>query len=128
MESYRKLEVWQRSMELLAETYRLARRLPAEKRFALCDQLRRAAVSIPANIAEGQARQHRREFIQALTVARGSLAEVDTLLRATVVIGYFAVNDIDAALALALSVRQLLQRLIYYLKSDRGAQRRIGQR
>lgn len=80
MASHQDLIVWQRAMQLVPLVYAVARRLPVEERYALADQLHRAAVSIPANIAEGQARQHHREFIQALTIARGSLAEVDTLL------------------------------------------------
>jgi four helix bundle protein len=80
MAGYRELQVWQRAMELVPAVYGVARLFLAQERYALADQLRRAAISVPANIAEGQARQHRREFIQALTIARGSLAEVDTLL------------------------------------------------
>src|SRR5262245_14110918 len=121
MEGYRRLVVWQRSMDLLPAVYVVARRLPPEARYGLSDQLRRAAVSVPANIAEGQARQHRREFKQSLTIARGSLAEVDTLLRAAVVLGYVTDAEIKPASALVLSVRQLLQRLIHYLQTDTAA-------
>jgi four helix bundle protein len=117
MEGYRKLLVWQRAMQFVPIVYRVARQLPVEERYALSDQLRRAAVSIPANIAEGQARQHRREFIQALSVARGSLAEVDTLLRVAVSLGYATEADIQPALMLGLSVRQLLQRLLHHLRT-----------
>jgi four helix bundle protein len=67
-------------MQLVPAVYRLVKHLPAEERYALSDQRRRAVVSIPANIAEGQARQHAPEFAQHLAIARGGLAEVDTLL------------------------------------------------
>ena len=77
---YRDLVVWQRAIDLVPCIYFVARTLPPEERYALGDQLRRAAISIPANIAEGQARQHPKEFLQHLTIARGSLAELDTLL------------------------------------------------
>jgi four helix bundle protein len=80
--------------------------------------LRRAAISIPANIAEGQARQYRREFAQALAIARGSLAELDTLIIVAVSLGYVSEADVQPARELALSVRQLLQRLIQRMRDE----------
>jgi four helix bundle protein len=77
---YRDLVVWQRAIDLVPRIYKIAWDLPREERYALGDQLRRAAVSVPANIAEGQAKQHPEEFVRHLTIARGSLAELDTLL------------------------------------------------
>jgi four helix bundle protein len=114
---YRELIVWQRAMEMVTSAYALARQLPEEERYALASQIRRAAVSVPANIAEGQARQYRREFVQALMIARGSLAELDTLLVIAVSLGYASQRDIDAAQRQISSTRQLLDRLIHYLKS-----------
>ena len=78
--SYRDLEVWQMAMDLVEECYRLSDAFPKDERFGLTSQLRRAAVSIPSNIAEGHARQHTKEFLQFLSVARGSLAELETQL------------------------------------------------
>ncbi|MGH8021691.1 MAG: four helix bundle protein [Opitutaceae bacterium] len=80
LKSYRELKVWQRSMDLVAMVYSVASALPKEELFALGSQLRRAAVSIPANVAEGQARGGPAEFRQFLLIARGSLAELETLL------------------------------------------------
>jgi four helix bundle protein len=77
---YRDLVVWQRAIDLMPHIYAVIRKLPREETYALGDQLRRAAISIPANIAEGQGRQHPREFLQYLAIARGSLAELNTLL------------------------------------------------
>ena len=76
--SYRDLIVWQKAMELVKHTYLLASGFPAHERYGLADQMRRSAVSIPSNIAEGQARQHTAEFRQFLFVALGSLAELET--------------------------------------------------
>jgi len=118
MASYVDLVVWQRAMQLVPLVYSVARRLPVEERYGLSDQLRRAVVSIPANIAEGQARQHPRESIQALTVARGSLAEVDTLLLVAVALGYVDGDEITGAKSVIFSIRQLLQRLIHHLRSS----------
>ena len=78
--NYRDLVVWQRAIDLVPEVYQLVKQLPKEETYALGDQLRRAAVSIPANVAEGQARQHHKEFLQHLSIAKGSLAELHTLL------------------------------------------------
>jgi len=108
-------------MQLVPLVYALTRRLPTEERFGLANQLRRATVSIPANIAEGQARQHRREFAHALCVARGSLAEVDTLLLTAVALRYLTDEDIKPARTLAFSIRQLLQALIRHVRSEADA-------
>jgi len=78
--TYRDLLVWQKAIDLVTEVYALTRRLPKSEIFGLSDQMRRAAVSVPSNVAEGQARQHTREFRQFLHIALGSLAELDTQL------------------------------------------------
>jgi four helix bundle protein len=116
--SYRELIVWQKALRLVPLVYALAARLPREERYALSDQLRRAAISVPANIAEGQARQHRREFAQALSIARGSLAELDTLITVAISLGYVSEADVQPAREMALSVRQLLHRLIQRMRED----------
>ena len=86
--SYRDLEVWQKGMDLAAECYRITEGFPGHERYGLASQLQRAAASVPANIAEGQARQHTKEFLQFLSVASGSLAEVETYLLLAVRLNY----------------------------------------
>ena len=76
--SYRDLKVWQAGRRLVLRIYQATRNFPPEERFGLTSQMRRAAVSIPSNIAEGWSRQHRAEYLQFLRVARGSLAELET--------------------------------------------------
>jgi len=78
--NYQDLIVWQKAMELAEIVYVLARKLPKEELFALSDQMRRAAISIPSNIAEGHARNSTKEFIQFLSIAKGSTAEIETQL------------------------------------------------
>jgi four helix bundle protein len=78
--SYEDLIVWQRGIELAKDVYRITAMLPREERFGLSDQMKRAAVSVPANIAEGASRGHTREFLRYLSIAKGSLAEVRTYL------------------------------------------------
>ena len=78
--SYRDLEVWVKSKELAVEIYKVTSFLPIEDRFSLADQLRRAAISIPSNIAEGQQRYGVKEFIRFISISRGSTAELITQL------------------------------------------------
>ena len=76
--NYRDLEVWREAMDFVVECYRMVGTFPKNEVYGLTSQLQRAAVSIPANIAEGQGRQHEKEFLQHLAIAYGSLAEVET--------------------------------------------------
>ena len=89
------LRVWQLAMDLIPTVYALAKTLPPEERYALGDQLRRAVISVAANIAEGQARYQPKEFIQFLSIAKGSLAETETLLLAAVRLGYFPSAEVQ---------------------------------
>ncbi|MBI2678936.1 MAG: four helix bundle protein [Candidatus Koribacter versatilis] len=77
-QSYQELIAWQKAMVLVTDIYRATRTLPKEETYGLTSQIRRAAVSVPSNIAEGQARQSQKEFRQFLSHARGSLVEVET--------------------------------------------------
>ena len=78
--SFKDLIVWQRSIELVKESYKIVNQLPQKETYALSDQMRRAVISIPSNIAEGRNRQTRKEFAQFLRIASGSLAELETQL------------------------------------------------
>ena len=78
LKSYKDLLVWQKSMALVKDIYRVTRSFPQDERFGLVSQLRRAAVSVPSNIAEGQSRHTSGEFVQFLSHAEGSLAELET--------------------------------------------------
>ena len=84
---YRDLLIWQKGMALAKQVYAMTRAFPGDERFGLTAQMRRAAVSVPSNIAEGQARRGRKEFVQFLSHAEGSLAELDTQLRLAVELG-----------------------------------------
>lgn len=77
---HRNLIIWQQAMELVERVYRLTQKFPAEERCDLTTQVRRASVSVPSNIAEGHARLSTKEYISFLSIARGSLLEVDTQL------------------------------------------------
>ena len=88
-----KLEAWKRARELVLSAYRLTQAFSKEEMFGLAAQLRRAAVSIPSNIAEGAARAGKREFAQFLNIARGSLSELETQLLIATDLGYIKVDD-----------------------------------
>ena len=78
--SYRDLKVWQKGREIIGHVYKITRDMPAEELYGLTSQLRRAAVSVPSNIAEGYGRGSRRDYIRFLKTARGSLYEIQTQL------------------------------------------------
>jgi len=82
--SYRQLEAWQKAMDAYDAVYEVSRRFPDEERFGLTVQIRRAALSIPSNIAEGYGRRHRAEYLHHLYMSRGSLMETETQLIAAV--------------------------------------------
>ena len=88
VKSYRDLDVWQLAMVFVEEVYKLSLRFPASEKYALSDQLRRAAVSIPSNIAEGYGRGTPNEFARFLAFARGSLYEANTQLELASRLGY----------------------------------------
>ena len=117
--SFHDLKVWQMAMELVPEAYRVARGLPSVERFELASQIRRAAVSIPANIAEGQARRHTREFVQHLSIARGSLAELQTLLLLAERLGYLQPEALCGCQEMIPNVRMMLSGLLARLQ-ERG--------
>jgi four helix bundle protein len=117
IQTYRDLEVWQKGMDLVIEIYKLASLFPQQEMFALTSQLRRAAVSIPANIAEGHGQLYRRNFLRHLSIARGSLMEVETHLQIAVRLNYLSRDQAKAAWALLQETGRLLNGLIRSLES-----------
>jgi four helix bundle protein len=109
--SYRDLIVWQRAMALAEEVYRVTRAFPKEEIYGLTSQMRRAAVSIPSNIAEGQGRQGRGELLQFLSVARGSLAELGTQLTRATRLGFVPAESDQTLNNLLAEVGRLLNAL-----------------
>ena len=116
MKSFRELDVWKYAMELTDVVYRLVRRFPSEERYALGDQLRRAVVSVPSNIAEGFGRDSHKDFAHFLSQAKGSLYEVDTQLEVAVRQGFLKTDDIP--FELMNSVSKLLGALSRRLRAS----------
>jgi four helix bundle protein len=92
--TYKDLMVWQRAIDLAPLTYQLIKRFPKEEMYALSAQARRSVVSVASNIAEGQARGHRKEFIQHLNYAKGSLAELHTQMIIAQRLGYLTAEEV----------------------------------
>lgn len=92
---FKELRVWQYSMDIAVEIYELIKLLPHEERFAMADQIRRSTISIPSNIAEGQARKSDKEFLRFLSISRGSIAELSTQLILCDRLGYFDSDTIS---------------------------------
>src|SRR3990172_3804598 len=115
--SFRDLRVWQAAMNLVEQVYGLTQTFPKHELYGLAGQMQRAAVSIPSNIAEGHTREHTREYVQHISIAQASLAELQTQLEIAVRLGYLAdeqsagVGDEIASLSRQLySLRNALRR------------------
>ncbi len=115
--NYKELLVWQKAMDLAEEIYKLTASIPKTESIGIISQLRRAAVSIPSNIAEGQMRQTTKEYINFLCIARGSNAEVETQLLLCARIGYLSEEKIKKALSLTTEIVKMLNALISKLNS-----------
>ena len=110
--NYEELEVWQEAMNLVTLVYTHSRGFPREEMYGLTSQVRRAAVSVPSNIAEGQGRRSTREFLNHLSMARGSLLEVETQIKIAQRLGYLANEPPRAVLDQTRTVGRLLNGLI----------------
>jgi four helix bundle protein len=110
MQPFTDLKVWQRSHALVLKIYTLTSDFPAEERFGLTSQLRRAATSVATNIAEGSRRQHAQDFARFLNIAEASLAELEYLLMLTRDLG-FAGQPLDPHIAEAIEIARMLHAL-----------------
>ncbi|MFC2105525.1 four helix bundle protein [Candidatus Bipolaricaulota bacterium] len=117
MRPHRKLDVWNEVMDLVVTLYEITGAFPKTEQYALADQLRRAAVSIPSNIAEGAARQTKKEFVQFLHIARGSASEIDTQLEVAHRLNY--ISD-EAKRALDARLEAIGRMLTGLIRSVRG--------
>ena len=111
--THKDLDVWKKAMDLAAQVYSLTARFPKEELYGLTSQMRRSAVSIPSNIAEGAARHSRKEFIQFLHIASGSVAELETQLLLAIQMGFISGDHVISHIE---EVRKLLLGLLRSLK------------
>lgn len=112
MQSYKELIVWQKSITLVTELYSLTEKFPKTEVFGLTSQVRRAAVSIPANIAEGYARKHKAEYTQFLRIAFGSGAEIETHLLIAENLGFVKSDNLLIVHKLLDEVMRMLNKMI----------------
>ena len=118
MNSYRDLIVWQKSILLVKEVYRVTQLFPKTEQYGLSDQLRRAAVSVPSNIAEGFSRKYVKENAQFISIAFGSTSEMDTQLLLAQELQMVSVHELESGLALLVEVRKMLNAMLSRLKSN----------
>jgi four helix bundle protein len=117
VQSYRDLVVWNKAMQLVTEIYRVSQNFPKDELFGLTSQIRRAAVSVPSNIAEGHGKLSRKEYQHFLGDARGSLAEVETQMMIAQNLSYLNAEVVSRILDLSAEVGRILNGLLASLKS-----------
>ncbi len=118
IQSFRDLVVWQKSMKLASEAYALAKLLPKAEEYRLTSQLLRAATSVPSNIAEGHARGTRRDYAHFVSMARGSLAETETLLQLLIDVRLLMPERVRFANELCSEIGKMLNGLLARLRSS----------
>ena len=116
MASYKDLIVWQKAMDLVVEIYRICKFLPKEENYGLSDQMRRSVVSIASNIAEGQARDSKKDFLRFLSIAQGSKAELETQIEICRRLKYIPDNELQKSENLASETGKMLRNLIRKLQ------------
>ncbi len=116
IESYKDLEVWKKAMDLVIMVYQLTDKLPPDERFGLISQMRRAVMSIPSNIAEGQRRRTRRDYAKFVSYAFGSGAELETQFEAVIRLGYLQGPDTQKATNLLDEVMRMLNSMLTKLE------------
>lgn len=116
--SYRDLQVWQKSTDLVVEIYRITKKFPKEELFGLTSQMRRCAVSIPSNIAEGRGRGTRKDFVQFLRIAYGSGSELETQLVLAQKLCLLTQNELQTANSLLDEIMRMLNVMIRKLSAN----------
>jgi four helix bundle protein len=115
---FRTLMAWKKAYELTIEVYRLSKKFPKEEIYGLTSQLQRAAVSVPANVAEGYERNHRKEYLQFLFIAKGSLGEIETYLLLAKDLGYLSENEYTSASQIREETSRIIKGLIRALEKQ----------
>lgn len=119
IKSYRDLKVWQLGMDLVVDCYRLTKEFPSSELYGLAQQLRRAAVSIPSNIAEGSGRLHLGDYVHHLSIANGSLMEFETQLMIAQRLSFIGAEQLECALDRSSELGRMLAGLMQKLHTKR---------
>lgn len=112
MKSYRDLIVWQKSLTLVTEVYKLTHKFPDDEKFGLSSQIKRSAISIPSNIAEGYGRNYRKDYIRFLQISRGSLFECQTQLEIAINLNFINIESVKEVNDLSFEIEKMLNSLI----------------
>jgi four helix bundle protein len=120
IQSFRDLLVWQKGVHLVVHVYQLSMKLPKSETYGLMSQMQRAAVSIPANIAEGHARRHTGDFIHHLSIAIGSVAELETHLEIAMRLGFLSSAETQEAQSQCSEIARMLFGLIQKLRQRKS--------
>ncbi len=118
---HKKLDAWKTAVDLVTEVYRITRLLPDDERYNLTSQMKRAAVSIPGNIAEGAARNTKKEFVNYLYIAKGSLSELDTYLEIGKRLAYYEDAKLEATYSIMERIDKMLSGLIRFEKTSHAS-------
>ena len=121
--NHKDLKVWNRSIELVIKIYHLAKNLPSDEKYGLNSQIKRSAVSIPSNIAEGAGRSSKKELIRFIDIASGSLSELETQLILVKKLGYYNTNDLTQNEIVV--IRKMLYRLKQSLRGSDAVRREL---
>lgn len=119
MKTHKDLDVWKKSVSLVTSIYDVTRAFPKDEMYGITNQIRRSAVSIPSNIAEGSARQGDKEFAQFLFISLGSLSELETQLIIAHNLKYLTLNEYESLINQLEEIRKMLLGLIKFVKNKR---------
>lgn len=119
VQTYKELIVWQKSMDMTVMLYSLLKKLPKVETYALGDQMRRAAISIPSNIAEGYGRNTKKEYLQFLYIANGSVCELETQLTLCVRVNYFTETEIQPIMSLLSEIGKIIITITKKINSNK---------
>ncbi len=120
--SHKKLDVWKKSIELVAEVYNLTLQFPIQEQYGLTSQIRRSAVSVPSNIAEGTARSSKAEKLRFLDIARASLVELDTQIEIAIKLNYLTNSDTDNLAEKINHTFAMLSKFIQKIKNNKRSE------
>lgn len=116
MKSYRDLIVWQKSMSLVTLIYRIVLKFPDDEKYSLISQIKRSAISIPSNIAEGYGRHYKKDYSRFLQIARGSLFENQTQLEIAINLDFIKIEDLQEIKDMSIEVEKMLNSLVKKLE------------
>ncbi|MDX2027147.1 MAG: four helix bundle protein [Alphaproteobacteria bacterium] len=125
VQSYKDLEVWQKSMDMVTAVYQVTKEFPKDELYTLTNQIRRSAISVPSNIAEGRGKRSTGDYIRFLNIAYGSISELETQLIISKNLGYVSSGKLDSLFTDINRIGRMLNGLISSLEGKQTTSRRI---